>query len=300
MAAPVLKKKVDVELLVQWAYLDELSKRHTSSAEGIWDRLAQNGSLGGINPDPGHGSAQRYAHFGLPHPDAETIEKAVGRLHSVAIDWKKNFKVIAGDLAALISVNDVERRDDLGERTTTSGWLDKKSGDIKRVVNKPRDVLLLNTITTAALVTMYAVRKGRPDWRTEQMRPVRTVATRGSPDAVKIIGKCRGKNFYTTGSYCPLIWEPSPIEVALARADYVAWHQGLTILSQTLQLTEHVALPPAASPTPWIEEEREIPRRTFKQPHGDAKVLPLHPRRERRSLPPKKSKHSKGRSLLVD
>lgn len=295
-----LKKKIDIELLLQWTYIDELSKRHTSSAEGIWDRLAQNGSLGGINPDPGHGSAQRYAHFGLPHPDAEKIEIAVGALSSVAIDWKENFNVIAGDLAALISINDVERRDDLGERKTVSGWLDKKSGEMRRVENTPRDVLLFNTITTAALVTMYAVRKSRPDWRTEQMRAVRTVATRGASDAVKIIGECRGRNFYTTGSYCPLIWDPSPIEVAMARADYVAWHQGLVHLSQTLTLDEHIALPPQASPTPWLTPEFENRRHVFRQPYVPSQALPLKPHRARRSLPPKKTKHSKGRSLLVD
>jgi hypothetical protein len=53
------KQAHDIEFLLQWAFLHELPKRKISSAEGIWDRLSQYGSLGGINPDPGHGAAQR-------------------------------------------------------------------------------------------------------------------------------------------------------------------------------------------------------------------------------------------------
>lgn len=313
MAAPVSKKQIDIEVLLQWTYIDELSKRHTSSAEGIWDRLAQNGSLGGINPDPGHGSAQRYAHFGLPHPDAETIEKAVGALESVVVDWKEHYHTIAGDLSALVTINDManvavrprlasggsgfgKRQLDQIELSEVPKLRDGRLVKAIRAADAPRDVILVNTISTAALVTMYAVRKSRPDWRTDQMRPVRTVARGDTPS---IVGECRGKNLYTTGSYCPLIWTPSPIEVVMARADYVAWRQGLVHLSQTLTLIDHIALPPSAEATPWISPEREIPRRTFRQPHVASKVLPLKPQRNRRGLPPKKPKHSKGRSVWL-
>jgi hypothetical protein len=98
-----LKTSVDIEKLLQWAYLDELPKRQILSTEGVWDRLQQYGSLGGINPDPGgSGNAQRYAQFGLPHPDAEEIERAVGALGQASIE--DNYDVIVGELAALVTV----------------------------------------------------------------------------------------------------------------------------------------------------------------------------------------------------
>jgi hypothetical protein len=37
------KIPMDTELLLRWAFQDELSKRKTSSAEGIWDRILEDG-----------------------------------------------------------------------------------------------------------------------------------------------------------------------------------------------------------------------------------------------------------------
>ena len=50
------KIPMDTELLLRWAFQDELSKRKTSSAEGIWDRILEDGQRGGI--DVGHSAAQ--------------------------------------------------------------------------------------------------------------------------------------------------------------------------------------------------------------------------------------------------
>jgi len=69
-----LKEHVDIEDLLRWAYLDELPKRQLSSAEEIWNGIAEYGQRGGI--DIGQGAAQRYPHFGLPHSDALAIERA--------------------------------------------------------------------------------------------------------------------------------------------------------------------------------------------------------------------------------
>ena len=71
-----LKERVDIEKLLQWAYLDELPKRQISSAEGVWEGIREYGQRGGT--DIGASGAQRYPRFGVPHPDAEEIEKAVG------------------------------------------------------------------------------------------------------------------------------------------------------------------------------------------------------------------------------
>jgi hypothetical protein len=55
-----VKRALDVEHLLCWAYCDELPKRHTSSAEGIWNRLGRIACLG-IDPGQRTGTAaQRY------------------------------------------------------------------------------------------------------------------------------------------------------------------------------------------------------------------------------------------------
>lgn len=304
------KKKVDIEALVQWAFLDELSKRQISSAEGIWDRLAQYGSLGGVDPDPGHGAAQRYAHFGLPHRDAELIEAEVGRLGMTAIDWRADFEKIAGDLAGLVSINDVSvRTRHGGTADASSGWgrsqlertdlTVRRNGARARPANdRPRDVILVQSFNVTSLIIRHAVWRSRPDWRTEQMRPVPTVAQRGRQDLAQIIGRRLAKNIYTEGSYCPLIWTPSPIEVVLARADYFVWRQGLVRLT-ALDLSEHEAMPPAAPPLPWFENG-EMPRRTYAQVNRLQGILPLKPARRRVATPPKKPRHSRVRSIAFD
>lgn len=240
----VTKKPVEIEKLLRWAFVDELSKRLTSSAEGIWDHIEEIGQRGGI--DPGHGAAQRYPHFGLPHPDAEKIELAVSNLPNLIIDWKESGEALMGDMLALF--------------------------------NK-RDVLLVRTLLTGALVAMHAKMSTRPDWREDAPQPHWIAAERGA-NRPKVIGECKGKDRYTHGSYCPLVYEPSPISIAETRADYACWHRGLVLLAESLELQEHVALPPAAPARPWAGE-REPARRIFGigERRERQQPLPLKPQR---------------------
>lgn len=249
------KRSIEIEKLLHWAYRDELSKRTTSSAEGIWDQIAEYGQRGGI--DPGHGAAQRYPHFGLPHPDAEEIEKAVARLENLILDWSASCDAIMGDMAPLI---------------------------------QKRDVLMVRSLRTAALVTMHANMGSRPDWREDPPRPYFIQAERGRNRA-KIIGQCLSKDRYTVGAYCPLQWEPSPLNIAVARAEYACWHRGLTMLAQTLDLDSHTALPPAAPGRPWAGERDPVHRvyAVGERPQREQR-LPLKPERARALGPMRRKK----------
>ena len=225
---PTIKQSFPIDHLLQWAYLHELPKRRISSAEGIWDRLAQYGSLGGINPDPSPGGAQRYAQFGLPHPDAERIERAVEALEPVVTDWESYFELICHELAPLVTVNDLHP---FSWGRPTAAKLTASSDGRGVSVHGPRDVLLVATIPVSVLVHTHAIKGTRPNgWRTSEMRPVQTRAERG-PFA-KIIGVCKGNNRYSSGSYCPLQWQPSPIGLVLARAIYFAWWNALAQLAK--------------------------------------------------------------------
>ena len=246
--------------MLQWAYLHELPKRRISSAEGNWDRLAQYGSLGGINPDPSPGGAQRYAQFGLPHPDAERIERAVEALQPVVTDWSTNFELLAYELAPLVTINDLPAPR-LGRQSKASVFAAQDGRGVS--ARAPRDVLLVQTIPVSVLVHSHAIKGTRPNgWRTSEMRPIKTRAERGP--LAKIIGVCKGKNSYSSGSYCPLQWQPSPIGLVLARANYFAWWQALAQLAKEVQLAEHIALSPSVSPAPWINED--INRLIFSEP----------------------------------
>lgn len=285
------KIEMDVERLVAWAYQEELSKRHLSSAEGIWDRIMEDGQRGGV--DKGHGAAQRYCHFGLPDPDAELIEKAVSALVDTVIDWDQSFDAIAAELSALISINEIARQG-VKSRTPRARW--GKAGEKAVQVffgekprpshDKPRDVIMVGGLRTSALVAMHAVRGTRPDWAEESPKPSMVPALRG-PNAM-IVGDCRGRNIYSIGAYCPLKYEPTPLSIVSNRAEYVAWHQGLTKLAETLQLAKFVVLPPKASITPWLDEDESDQQHTVMSvmptPSNNVRdwgTLPLAPSRGR-------------------
>lgn len=292
----VNRTEIDIETLLLWAFRDELSKRQTSAAEGLWDHIGELGQRGGMEIDRSHGGAQRYAYIGLPDPDALLIEKAVASLEDLVIDWPQSFDAIAGDLAGLVSVNDMARQES-ALRAPKAGWgpagrkaLNAWYGadGARPARDRPRDVLMVGGLRTAALVTMHAVKGTQPDWVEKSPRPIPTPAKKGTNAA--ILGECRGRNLYSLGACCPLIWEPSPLSIISSRAEYVAWHHGLTTLARTLQTEKFTALPPKISRTPWLDIGEPIAGLKPVMPAPGNRVsdwgtLPLTPLRDRKGPP---------------
>jgi hypothetical protein len=280
-----MKRSVEIEKLLHWAFRDELPKRQTSAAEGIWDRLQQYGYLGGVDGDPGHGAAQRYAHFGLPHPDAEKIEKAVAALPDLVIDWAVEAETILGDLIGLVDPRPKPRRD------TTIVYNDKhrdklgrRSEKVRPIPAAPRDVMLVRSFRTATLVAVHATKATQPDLISEQPRPQLVTPAHGMKSRAMILGgECRGKDLYTTGTYCPVRWSPSPTSIAIDRGDYLAWWRGLARLAGTLKLDAHEALPPAAPEYPWLTPRTEPA--VFLEDEASREKLPLAPQRDRAMRP---------------
>lgn len=248
-----VKRQVEIGALLAWCYREELPKRQISSAEGIWRDM----DIGAPGMGGDHGCAQRYPHHGLPHDDALRIEDAVSDLPPWMCDWSESLDAIMGDLAGLLTVNDLQREQMERGRITQSSWPSKTYSKTQRraqAVNKPRDVIFVGSIDMAALVVSHARQGTRPRWYAGNLTCHQT-PSRTDPGRTMIIGECRGKNLYSTGSVCPLTWRPSPLTIATARADYLAWWRGLAMLAESLVLAEHVALPPAAPRLPWLDGE---------------------------------------------
>jgi hypothetical protein len=307
------KKKVEIEQLLQWAYLDELSKRHISSAEGVWDAVREYGQRGGV--DVGHGAAQRYPHFGVPHEDAEAIERSVNELGSVSVDWDADYDLIAWDLAALVKINEIAQpqRSRFADGSSGRGisQLEKapivdfsyvREGKLLRGVraspirDDARDVISVSTINVAALVHRHAIKRSRPFFNEDRPRPFMVPAERGR--GAKLIGECRGKNLYTIGSYSPLHWSPSPLRIMLDRAEYLIWWYALTTLAKQLSLNDHEALKPDANPAPWIEGARA--RRIFRQRMIPITYFPRERELPRAGAPTKKPRNSEVRRVKFD
>ncbi len=215
-----MKQSKSIDALVTWAY-DELGKLQSSSADGIWDRIG----FGSDRTAYHSGSAQRYD-FGLPHPDSDVVVKAVDELDDCQIDWQTHHKAIMGPFDALFMAH---------------------------------DVILTETVRPSALIRFHAIMRSRPAWgRDYEPFPSRIQPARGPAGSAAIVGECRGAGKYTAGSYCPLKWVPSVIELARQRANYVGWHDGLGRLCQTLRNGRLEAFEPTApecASEPWNHSE---------------------------------------------
>jgi hypothetical protein len=253
------RRTVEIEALLRWTYCEELPKREISSSENIWDQIGEYGARGGV--DVGHGAAQRYPHHGVPHPDALTVEQAVSALPDGTIDWQLDGRAIMGDLIALADPRPPAVPK--SGRTTRVGWWrsgSRRNGSahpgatswITEAVPAPRQILLVRSLRTAALVVTHAKLGTRPDWHAEVPRAVPVVGERGRP---KLVGEAHGKNRYSAGAYCPLRYEPSATSIAEERADYVAWWRGLSRLAKELELDEMRVEGPEAVEMPWGEPE---------------------------------------------
>jgi hypothetical protein len=121
-----------------------------------------------------------------------------------------------------------------------------------------------------------------------------TSAARGPRPA--IVGECIGKHLYTEGSYCPLRWEPSAIDIATARGMYLTWHDGLVNLASTLagRLTAYEPVPPMASPDPWRNPDPA--RMTWHT--VVTKVMAALPLKWPRSAPTRAKKWRLGQAIL--
>ena len=308
MASPKKAIRVcrDIEWLLQWTYREELPKRQTSSAEGIWDRIGEVGKFGQI--DHAHGAAQRYPHFGLPHPDAIRIEAAVGALPDADIDWTADAWNILGELVALTNVNDptpqhrrrISRATWVWPRSTREGQRDRSRQEA--TLEPPRDVLLVRSLHTSALVTMHAKMGTRPKWRDIDPHSGKEIIPETGPSPApsggnpKIIGECKGKNLYTIGAYCPVRWSPSPIAIAEARVDYLAWWRGMRDLAVSLQLGDFEPMLPAVPEMPWRDEAVEPTVRAELWPKKSS-ALPLKPSRKLAGPPQRPKRYGPVRKI---
>lgn len=275
-----VKAEVEIQALLEWCFRQELPKRQISSAEGIWRDMDV--GAGGMGGD--HGGAQRYPHHGLPHDDALLIEQAVADLPLWMCDWAESLPAIMGDLAGLLTVNDLRREQEERGRITQSSWPAKTYSKTERraqAVNKPRDVIFVGSIDVEALVVSHARQGTRPRWYPDGLT-CHPTPSRNDPSRTMIVGECRGRNLYSTGSCCPLTWRPSPLTIATARADYLAWWYGLRVLAETLMLKEHAVMPidgKTLPQLPWFYPPKKVSRYGHPSPPKMA-TLPLKPQRK--------------------
>ena len=270
-----MKKKIDIEKLVQWALREELPKGKPVSASA-WDLVFRYGQLGARIQSSGSPDAFGFVP-GAPHEDAERVSAALEKLETqIPIASAADARGLFGDLA-LIAEPFIE-------------------------------TLMTSTFNSQAIVISKAIGGTRPKWEFEQPTPYQMKtefrdalgALRDRPlvhgtdengDVIFLLPN-RGRAAQRDGMYdyasaprSPLNWgDPDLLSIGHARAEYLAWHGALVLLATWLAgtLTEYEPTLPAVRPMPWITGQVPASRvLSDGLPDGLLTVkLPLQPKRK--------------------
>jgi hypothetical protein len=234
-----MKKRIDIEKLVQWAVNDELPKGQSVTATG-WDAIVPTSRISRYTKG-GYQMGDRSDVYldGEPHYDAILIAQAIRKL----------------DITVGLSDEHVARKL-LGPELVT---LDP-NGVLAAMAVRPK---------LAALVYNRAVLKMPPplDLRLPQPKPVmrgtnqHPLVLRADPDGDLIeMGRAQWRakeqGNLVGEPRCPIEWLDPTVElIAEQRAEYTLWWHALANLAADLRnLTEHIAEAPHKDPMPWLKK----------------------------------------------
>jgi hypothetical protein len=241
-----MKKTIDIEKLLHWAMREELPKGQAISASS-WDIVSQYAALG-VRVDVSRGGGDGLGFLaGDPHPDAIIVADAVRALGEDAhFEDRVEVLMLFGDLAAIAG------------------------GAV--------DAIMSATFNPKAIVISKATQGSRPRWEFEmpvacqmffearnsrdELRTYPIVHGTDAGGDVVMMKKNRGRAFKRDGEYdlaltprSPLEWcDPSPLTIADARAEYIAWYLALVTLANRLRgkLADHEPAHPSAPMMPWL------------------------------------------------
>lgn len=283
-----MKKKIDIEKLLQWALREELPKGRP------------------VSGDIGYVIARRFRRRPLQlatqfspgqRPDIDSLGFVPGAPHQDA-------EIVADHVARLATDARIETMDDAR----------KLYGEFAPIAEGCLPVLMHGRFNQQALVISRAIAGKRPPWKFECPTPYpMRVDYRDARGALRDRPLVEGldddgcvvmltpfRTRLARGQYdldqsprSRLNWnDPAPIKIGEVRAEYVAWHAALVSLAASLcdQLHEFTPSLPAAAALPWITGETPVSRvLSDGVPSGLMTMpLPLGPKRAP-ALPPLES-----------
>jgi hypothetical protein len=247
-----LKRPIDIERLLVWAYREELAKLDflASGASSFWCGFAE---LGTKVFSGGGNSLQSYAAIigdGV-HPDAEAVHREVCALGQFQPDWEEP-EALLSDMPAEVQA---------------------LAASAVKGFRVQLDVLVLRCARLGTRPDWHAdgvpqkrarrsERTGQPAWFVMEDVPVFAGRVQVGSERREVDGFDRTARRPKPGAYKKYVYEPDPALLVDRRAEYCCWHAGLERLAESLSggLSEHEALRPAAEALPW-EGERKPQRR---------------------------------------
>jgi len=297
------KRLMDVEDVVRWACGQGLEgrrgsdgpqrlglnlRRDDASLVGRWmwpagfpeispmfaGAFATGGSSRGAGALPGLGARRSGLGTGDPDEDALLVETAIGGL-AAAMAGRLAPEALALDIGLPVDVD--------GAYAAAIANIVNLTLVHGRMASRPA----LGPERPAPFAK--AAPNGKPGvWRQETWREP---TVEGSTVEREVETRCAPirHDLYPGGAYCRLEWDPDPQTIVNARAEYLAWRQGLEALAEALsgKMERIAALPPAAALAPWLgEADADKPRDLFgpgaERVYSGREALAIAARREAR------------------
>jgi hypothetical protein len=218
-----MKRPVDIEQLLTWAFVEELPKEQLSSAEWAWKNMRDQVRLGGVSID--RSAPQRYGVIEPPHPDALQVAAVLKRLPRIMYP-DGDGKIVRVD------------------------WADSGSLLFSDMPHLALPSIALSTYDLVTTMISHAVMRRRPRWYVGRISLRRRIGANGR---VVVFGRNPQTHRYDDGACCPVDYDPPLPLVADARAEYLVWCLALGAMVRELgdSLTLYQPTGPEAPLEPW-------------------------------------------------
>lgn len=257
-----MRKTVDIEDLLVWAYRTELPKAQADAgalpgpacAAPAWNGVTEMGELGTI-VDNRYGVVPDRTATTEPHEDALHVAWAVEALEGAELDVPEDWWPF-GDMAT------AEEWGDLGRAVVAQA--------LERVSHVGEDGARRFKGSPAWLVRRYAIMGECPVWEIDEC-PARRMVKGANGKARWFVRRTieveaggtmeiEGEGYNATrqrpypGAYNKWELHPSPFPTAIDRAEYEVWHAALTLLAAEIgdTLTSRIVIGPRRPARPWI------------------------------------------------
>lgn len=262
-------KRIDIEHLVRWAYLDELPKVAAQPDRLSGPQMVSGGAvlarlsvLHTLVQE--QGIANRYGVLPLldkspdgPHPDALAVASAVEALADFQVELPEGWNPLAdmGDLGAE-GLDAVRRGLDRLAPPDAAGAR-KVRHPLSRLVVRQAVLGSAPAWEAEAPTRRMVCSNGKPRWF---RRIVQTTAGAFGPieQTIELDGFNSARQRPYPGAYRKFELDPDPMMSVVERGEHELWVSALAVLADLLTegLSAHIALPPARPARPW---EGDVP-----------------------------------------
>ncbi|TFF20805.1 hypothetical protein E3C22_18125 [Jiella endophytica] len=238
-------KRIDIEMLLTWAYRQELPKAGSGTVSSLvtqsgWGKMNDFTELLTLVDSCNHyGCVPDYSAESEPHPDAVIVGRAVKAMADISFDAGEDWDVLGGVIVDGEPLSDAERTD--CHRRGAVLALDTRLGRMPGLIVRSAMLGRAPGWGDHGEVARRTVTgpKGKPRW----FRAAPQSAGEGRAAlVVEIDGFDRVKRRPFPGAYQKTVLSPDPARLVADRLDYQAYVYGLADLTARLQSGEHGAL----------------------------------------------------------